>query len=256
MIECYYFLIFRRPIIINTWSSILICLVFTFGFFTNGLSESANSGKNYGRISGTVTVLEKKFMGGFKEKGDMSGAIVYLIGFKDESPKEVSTLVQENKSFHPMVLPVVAGQTVSFPNHDNIYHNVFSISPIKFFDLGQYKSSDPPKDITFDRPGLVPVFCNIHPQMISFVVVLENSAFAETGKDGKFTIPNVPPGKYTINAWKPKAQRVSAEIEVLPGQEAVMNLELKETEKITPHKRKDGSDYPQNEGDWGRSSPY
>ena len=86
--------------------------------------------------------------------------------------------------------------------------------------------------------------------MISFVVVLENSAFAVTGKDGTFTIPNVPPGQYTINAWKPKAQRVSAEIEVLQGQETVMNLELKETEKIPPHKRKDGSDYPQNEDNW------
>lgn len=174
-------------------SGILICLVCTFGVFTDGHSENANSAKNYGRISGTVTIHQKKFMGGFKEKGDMSGAIVYLIGFKDESPKEVSTLVQENKSFHPMVLPIVAGQTVSFPNRDNKYHNVFSVSPVKSFDLGQYKSSDPPKDITFDKAGLVPVFCNIHPQMISFVVVLENSAFAVTGKDGKFTIPNVPP---------------------------------------------------------------
>jgi plastocyanin len=235
----------------KTWISALTCLALILGVSLMGYSRDENSGKNYGRITGTVTILQKKFMGGFKQKGDMSGAIVYVIGFKDESPKEVPTLVQENKGFHPMVLPIVVGQTVSFPNYDNIYHNVFSVSPIKSFDLGQYKSSDPPKDVTFDKPGLVPVFCNIHPQMISFVVVLENSAFAETGKDGKFTIPNVPPGKYTINAWKPKAQRVSAEIEVLPGQETVANLELKETEKIPPHKRKDGSDYPQNEDEWG-----
>ncbi len=235
----------------KTWISALTCLALILGVSLMGYSHDENSSKNYSRITGTVTILQKKFMGGFKQKGDMSGAIVYVIGFKDESPKEVPTLVQENKGFHPMVLPIVVGQTVSFPNHDNIYHNVFSVSPIKSFDLGQYKSSDPPKDVRFDKPGLVPVFCNIHPQMISFVVVLENSAFAETGKDGKFTIPNVPPGKYTINAWKPKAQRVSAEIEVLPGQETVANLELKETEKIPPHKRKDGSDYPQNEDEWG-----
>jgi plastocyanin len=240
-----------KRLFMKTWISALVCLALILGASLTGYSRDGNSGKNYGRISGTVTILQKKFMGGFKQKGDMSGAIVYVIGFKDESPKEVPTLVQENKSFHPMVLPIVAGQTVSFPNHDNIYHNVFSVSPIKSFDLGQYKSSDPPKDVTFGKPGLVPVFCNIHPQMISFVVVLENSAFAETGKDGKFTIPNVPPGKYTINAWKPKAQRVSAEIEVLSGQETVANLELKETEKIPPHKRKDGSDYPQNEDEWG-----
>lgn len=235
----------------KTRISILICLAFILGSSLKAHSRDESPSKNYGRVSGTVTVLEKRFMGSFKEKSDMSGAIVYIIGFKNESPKWVPTLVQENKSFHPMVLPIVAGQTVSFPNHDNIYHNVFSVSPIKSFDLGQYKSSDPPKNITFDRPGLVPVFCNIHPRMISFVVVLENSAFAETDKDGKFTISNVPPGKYTINAWKPKAQRVSTEIEVLPGQETKVNLELKETEKIPPHKRKDGSDYPRNEDDWG-----
>ncbi|MER3446755.1 MAG: hypothetical protein C4291_07895 [Candidatus Dadabacteria bacterium] len=187
--------------------SILICLAFILGSPLRAYSHDESPDKNYGRVSGTVRVLEKRFMGGFKEKGDMSGAIVYITGFKNESPKEVRNLVQENKNFHPMVLPIVAGQTVRFPNHDNIYHNVFSVSPIKSFDLGQYKSSDPPKDITFDRPGLVPVFCNIHPQMISFVVVLENRAFAETGKDGRFTISNVSPGKYTINAWKPKAHK-------------------------------------------------
>ncbi|MBI2487544.1 MAG: hypothetical protein HYW01_11455 [Deltaproteobacteria bacterium] len=228
----------------KTGIHILVFFILAFVFSTVGYSQSTK-----GSITGTVKVLEKKLMGGLKEKDDTSGVLVYLTGLVTEPPKEIPNLIQEDKTFHPMLLPVVAGQTVSFPNYDNIYHNVFSVSPIKSFDLGQYKSTDPPKDVTFDKPGLVPVFCNIHPQMISFVLILENKAFAEVGKDGKFVITDVPPGRYTINAWKPKTQRVNSEIEVLPGQETVANFELKEIEKIPPHKRKDGSDYPGGD-DW------
>ncbi len=207
-------------------------------------AKSAN-----GSITGTVKVLEKKLMGGMKEKGDLSWVLVYITGFQAEPPKEVPILVQENETFNPTLLPVVAGQTVAFPNRDDIYHNVFSVSQIKSFDLGQYRSTDPPKEVNFDKVGLVPVFCNIHPQMISFVLVLENKAFAETGKDGVFTIPDIPPGRYMINAWKPKTRRESSEVEVLSGKETVINFELKETEKIPPHKRKDGTDYPGGD-DW------
>ena len=227
--------------------AILFCLIFILRISLSAYSQ--NSSSPNGKITGTVKVLEKKLMGGLKEKDDMSGVLIYLTGFITEPPNEISNLIQEDKTFHPMLLPIVAGQTVSFPNHDNIYHNVFSVSPIKSFDLGQYKSTDPPKDVTFDKPGLVPVFCNIHPQMISFVLILENKAFAETAKDGKFIITDVPPGRYTINAWKPKTQRVNSEIEVLPGRETVVSFELKEVEKIPPHKRKDGSEYPGGD-DW------
>ena len=234
----------------KTCISILSCLIFAPIFSTVGFSQNSSPTKNYGRITGQVTVLEKKLMGGMKEKDDMSGVVVYLTGFQSEPPKEVHDLIQEDKTFHPMLLPIVAGQTVTFPNHDDIYHNVFSVSPVKSFDLGQYKSTDPPKDVTFDKPGLVPVYCNIHPQMISFVLVLENKAYAQTGKDGKFAISNVPHGRYSINAWKPKTQRVSKEIEVIPGQKTVIDFELKEIEKIPPHKRKDGTDYPEEEDNW------
>jgi len=231
-------IIFLASLILSLWISII------------GYSQTSNYNKSYGKITGTVKVFGKNFIGDLKEKDDMSGVVIYLTGFETKPPKDVSNLIQQNKAFNPTLLPIVAGQTVSFPNRDGIYHNVFSVSPVKSFDLGQYKSTDPPKDITFDKAGLVPVFCNIHPQMISFVLVLENNAFGETDKEGKYVIPNVPPGRYTINAWKPKTQRMSNEIEVLPGQETVINFELKEVEKMPPHKRKDGSNYPGYEDDW------
>ena len=230
--------------------SIVSILIFTSCISLEVYAQNSSSNKNYGKITGTVKVFGKNFIGDLKEKNDMSGVVIYLTGFETKPPKDVSNLIQQNKAFNPTLLPIVAGQTVSFPNRDGIYHNVFSVSPVKSFDLGQYKSTDPPKDITFDKAGLVPVFCNIHPQMISFVLVLENNAFGETDKEGKYVIPNVPPGRYTINAWKPKTQRMSNEIEVLPGQETVINFELKEVEKMPPHKRKDGSNYPGYEDDW------
>ena len=197
-----------------------------------------------GSVSGKITVLEKKLFGGIKEKEDMSGALVYITGFKNRTPKEIPDIVQKNKRFEPVILPIVAGQTVRFPNQDKIYHNVFSISPVKPFDLGQYKKKDPPKSVTFENPGLVPVYCNIHPKMIAYIVVLENSAHALTNADGTFLINNLPTGTFTINAWLPKAKRVSEEIRIQPGREIEVNLEIQQILKMKSHKRKDGSRYP------------
>jgi len=137
----------------KTCISILSCLIFAPIFSTVGFSQNSSPTKNYGRITGQVTVLEKKLMGGMKEKDDMSGVVVYLTGFQSEPPKEVHDLIQEDKTFHPMLLPIVAGQTVTFPNHDDIYHNVFSVSPVKSFDLGQYKSTDPPRTLHSISPA-------------------------------------------------------------------------------------------------------
>jgi len=104
--------------------------------------------------------------------------------------------------------------------------------------------TEPPKTVLFEKPGLVPVFCNIHPQMISYVLVLENKAYAMTDKDGSFRIQDVPPGAYTANAWLPNAKRVSQDILIKAGQGININLEINEILKKKPHTRKDGSAYP------------
>ena len=207
-------------------------------------ASTSEGSPNMGLVAGKVTVFQKKLFGKLKKKKDMGGVVVYITGFKSDAPEEVPDLMQKNKKFCPDILPVVSGQVVRFPNHDDIYHNVFCISPIKSFDLGQYKRSEPTKTVLFDKPGLVPVFCNIHPNMIAYIVVLENQAYAMTKDDGSFQIKDVPFGTYTINAWLPKAKRVSREIIVQSEQEIEVHLELKEIIKKKPHKRKDGSVYP------------
>jgi plastocyanin len=197
-----------------------------------------------GAVRGQVVLLRKPLLGGLKPSDDASGVLVYVTGFTSGAPRELALLHQREEQFEPRLLPVVSGQRVSFPNHDDIYHNVFSVSPVQPFDLGQYKASDPPKEVAFERAGLVPVFCNIHPQMLSYVVVLENAAFATTAPDGSFAIEGVPPGEHVVNAWVPGAQRASQPVRIEAGGAAEVRLELRQTEKIGPHKRKDGSDYP------------
>jgi plastocyanin len=195
-------------------------------------------------IRGTVKVLRKGLFGKIGESDDKSGVVVYVTGYAEPAPADAATLAQQNERFAPRILAIVAGQSVTFPNRDRLYHNVFSVSPTTSFDLGQYKSSDPPKTQTFEKPGLVPVYCNIHPQMISYVVVLENRAFAVTGEDGAFELRGVRPGQRALNAWMPGAQRVTRPLELAPGGSESAELVLEQTQAIPPHLRKDGTPYP------------
>ena len=103
-------------------------------------------------------------------------------------------------TFKPHVLPVMVGTTVEWPNNDDIFHNVFSMSEAKPFDLGFYKSHEL-KRVTFDKPGRVDIFCSIHTRMSCIVLVLENPFFAATDKNGNYTIPNLPAGTYRLKAW-------------------------------------------------------
>jgi plastocyanin len=196
-----------------------------------------------GAVRGSVRVHKRALFGGAEPAEDRSGVVVYLSGFTTPAPPVEASVEQREEQFRPRVLPIVAGQSVSFPNRDPIYHNVFSVSPLQPFDLGQYRSSDPPRSEVFERPGLVPVYCNIHPHMISYVAVLENDAFAVTSRDGSFEIRNAPPGRHLLHAWMPGAERVSLEVEVRAGTVHDVELELV-AGPIPRHKRKDGSDYP------------
>lgn len=136
--------------------------------------------------------------------------IVYLDGVVTNitfatPPKDVIT--QKDAMFHPHVMPVVVGTEVRWPNKDDIFHNVFSISDAKVFDLGLYKDPDVGK-VTFDKAGRVDVFCSIHSQMNCVIVVLQNPFFATTDGKGNYRITNIPAGTYKFKAWH----------ERLPGQ--------------------------------------
>ena len=130
-----------------------------------------------------------------------------------EPPREaVVTTKQIDANFQPHVLPVAVGTIVGWRNEDDIYHNVYSISPAKSFDLGYYKKEKVPK-ITFDQVGRVDVFCAIHSRMHCIILVLPNQYFA-VAKDGRFQIKDVPAGTYKLTAWQEKVPPKTVEITV------------------------------------------
>jgi plastocyanin len=135
-------------------------------------------------------------------------------------------LDQRNETFVPHVLPIVAGTTVDFPNNDQTYHNVFSLSKTKTFDLGRYAVGRS-KSVRFDRPGIVRVFCDIHSHMSAFILVFAHRYFALSESDGTYRLENVPPGTYTVVAWNESAPLESRRV-VVPdaGGEVEVNFAL------------------------------
>lgn len=111
-------------------------------------------------------------------------------------------IVQRARQFSPRVTVIAAGTAVRFINRDEVYHNVFSVSPAKRFDVGKIKPRAGER-IVFDRPGLVNLFCDIHPEMAAYVVVLPHRAFTRPDAKGRFALPALPAGRYRVRAWHP-----------------------------------------------------
>jgi plastocyanin len=107
---------------------------------------------------------------------------------------------QRDERFAPHVLAIVAGTWVDFPNDDRTYHNVFSLSKTKEFNLGRYAAGHS-KAVRFERPGVVRVFCEIHSHMSGFILVFAHRYFAVTDDEGRYRLEGVPPGTYTVTVW-------------------------------------------------------
>jgi plastocyanin len=130
-------------------------------------------------------------------------AVVYLEGdFGKNSRPAVRQVVQKDLTFVPALLPVQTGTRVEFPNEDNVYHNIFSYSPAKRFDLGRYRHDERPiPSVVFDRPGLITLRCDIHDHMRGLILVLDTPYFTTTDPEGHFRLTNLPSGAFTLKAW-------------------------------------------------------
>ena len=156
-------------------------------------------------------------------------AVVYL----DPAPRAAfdvrdeprARIDQQNEAFVPHVLAIVAGTTVDFPNSDRTYHNVFSLSKTRSFDLGRYAAGRS-KAVRFDRPGIVRVFCDIHSHMSAFILVFSHRYFAVTDDEGRYRIDNVPAGTYTIVAWHESLPPDTRRVAVPDGGETDLNFTL------------------------------
>ncbi len=130
-------------------------------------------------------------------------AVVYLEGsFAPPSPALTERMAQKDMAFVPMLLPVQAGTRVEFPNLDDMYHNIFSFSPAKRFDLGRYRQDERPiPSLLFDVPGLVVLRCDIHEHMRGLILVLATPYFVLTDPAGRYRLNGLPAGHYTLKVW-------------------------------------------------------
>lgn len=144
--------------------------------------------------------------------------------------------------FSPQVLVIQAGTTVDFLNDDGIFHNAFSLSRSQPFDLGIYPRGMS-KTVTFNVPGLVRVYCNIHPNMVSNILVLETSHYTVTGDDGQFALNNLPDGNFTVRTWAEHADEQSHKVVVSNGSSRQLDLTMATRPRLVRHRNKFGKPY-------------
>lgn len=161
-------------------------------------------------VSGKVTFLTKR-----GQNPVPSETLVWLdpVGVKAaRKTASTFTLTTRSKTFLPHVVAVPAGSTVSFPNEDPIAHNLFSLTPGNTFDLGLYRRG-PGKPHKFEAPGVVNIYCNVHPNMSAVVHVMSTPYYGFTDANGNYSF-DVPPGKYRVTAWNEQGGTVAADIDV------------------------------------------
>ena len=187
-----------------------IWLCLSFGLFAAGLSVPASAAGVTGRV--------------LLPHGTAREAIVYLEGGAPAAPLAQAMVDQREKMFLPHVLVVTRGTTVRFPNDDTIFHNVFAFFQAKKFDLGMYPRGKT-KSITFEKTGLVVLLCNVHSDMSAYIMVVDTPYYAVTDGQGRFQMPNVPPGTYTLHAWHESGAILTQTVTV-GGRTALLTLTL------------------------------
>jgi plastocyanin len=194
-----------------------------------------------GSVTGTVTVV--KLSVGSRSAGPEE-VIVYLEDAPStgKPPPGPFAISQIGKSFEPRVLVVPVGARVDFPNLDELFHNVFSSAPGNGFDLGMYKSGASRSHV-FENPGIVPIFCNIHPQMVAYVLVVTNPFHTRAAADGSYTFTGVPPGRYTVATWSPWGRGERRPIVVAGGGQARADFVVRERAGVQEHRNKEGKPY-------------
>ncbi len=219
---------------------------FFAGIFFLALSTASAQGKG-GEIKGKITVsrdddltgsiirgrsLHRYETGGAKSDKPLDPpyalpekAVIYIeaVGGNYDPPAAHPALDQRDMVFRPLVLPILVGTTVDFPNSDPLFHNVFSLSQAREFDLGRYPKGEK-KSVVFNKPGIVSVYCEIHSYMFATILVLENPFFTVPDDDGNFTIAGIPAGTYQLNFWYGRKKAETRTVTVTEHQTTTENF--------------------------------
>jgi plastocyanin len=161
------------------------------------------------------------------ETNEIRNVVLYVQNAPDvdAAPTAHATMRQDDERFMPHVLPIVRGTTVDFPNADDVFHNVFSLSSTHTFDLGRYPKGSA-KAVTFEKSGIVQVFCHIHSDMSAVILVLDGPHFAQPATDGRYVIDDVPPGEYTVVGWHERIKPVMRKVRVVAGETTRLDFNI------------------------------
>jgi plastocyanin len=204
-------------------SAVRIFLLFAAALpSAHAFAQAAVEGRVALPKSHTAPVLNKRYE--IVTKGGILStspplAVVYLEGsFPPPATAPAARMAQKDMSFLPTVLPVQVGTRVEFPNLDDMYHNIFSYSPAKRFDLGRYRSDERPvPSVLFDRPGLVVLRCDIHEHMRGIILVLATPYFVVTDPEGRYRLNGVPAGHYVLKAWVDSRTTLARPVDLKEG---------------------------------------
>ncbi len=195
------------------------------GLFFYGTGSAVEAPLETGIVKGTVTI-------GGRPAPD---AVVSIEGLGPQAfsfqrsalSSKKAVMDQRDMKFVPRVLPILVGTIVEFPNNDKTFHNVFSTSEAKKFDLGLYPSGEK-RSATFDKPGVVKILCNVHPNMEAYVVVKEHPYFAAADAKGQYQLNGVPLGQYRLEVWHPTFGTRTVSFKLARGGEVLaLDVDLK-----------------------------
>ncbi|MCU0302558.1 MAG: hypothetical protein MUC56_00650 [Thermoanaerobaculales bacterium] len=197
-----------------------------------------------GRVEVTITLLSS----GARMPG--ADSVVWMPGLPaDGSTARGLSIAQKEKQFEPRVAIVSVGSTVDFPNFDRVFHNVFSLSSARSFDLGLYRNGSS-KAVRFDHPGLVQIYCNIHPHMAAYLMIVDSRRHAVADGLGVATLDDVPPGRHTVAGWNVRGGRWEREVTVRSGRTTDLEVEVDISSwRETRHLNKHGKEYPPPDDD-------
>jgi plastocyanin len=185
---------------------LLLPLLVFGGLLAGGAAAATLEGRVTLPKARTAPVMNKRYE--IVSKGGVIAtnpplAVVYLDGeFPRTSEAPTVRMEQKDLVFVPQLLPVRVGTRVEFPNLDDTFHNIFSYSRTKRFDLGRYRGDEKPiPSVVFDTPGLVSLRCDIHEHMRGVILVLATPHFVITDNEGNYRLEGLPAGTYTLRAW-------------------------------------------------------
>jgi len=217
-------MLMRRPFIASALAGIAACFALTATPHARAAREAGNVRGRVQQPAVTAHDERRPAVGDLGQSApapiDRSRAVVYI----DAAPRQAFDalpagrvrLDQRNQTFEPHLLAITVGTTVDFPNDDPMFHNVMSLARGNAFDLGRYPRGQS-RAVRFDTPGIVPVVCDIHAHMSAYILVFSHPFFAITDLDGRYSIPNIPAGAYTLKVWSELGAADARRIAIIDG---------------------------------------